>query len=128
MQILFKCRKCRNVLFSEKEACNSHGGSLSANETELEVCDSSNVYYLKEETLPPWMRGQVDEANWMKGKLFCPSCNCRIGSFNFVCGSKCHCGLGVLPPLHVVSHKLDRELKVFSHVPELNLEIQNKSS
>ncbi|GFY48119.1 uncharacterized protein TNIN_238971 [Trichonephila inaurata madagascariensis] len=128
MQILFKCRKCRKVLFSEKEACNSHGEYLSSDETKLEMCSSPDVYYLKEETFPLWMKDQVAEGNWMKGKLFCPVCNYRIGSFNFVCGSKCHCGLCVLPPLHVVSHKLDREIKTLSHVPESYLEIENQSS
>ncbi|GIY62085.1 uncharacterized protein CDAR_179431 [Caerostris darwini] len=124
IQIMFKCRKCRKILFSEKEACNSHGESLISNETE--TCNPiSEVYYLREDVLLPWMKDQVNSGNWMKGKLFCPHCNCRIGSFNFVGGSKCHCGLSVLPSLHVVSHKLDRECKKHSNATVAQIETES---
>ncbi|GBN77797.1 hypothetical protein AVEN_59588-1 [Araneus ventricosus] len=106
------------MLFSEKEACTPHGQSPTIYDSTLENCSSaSDVCYLREDILLSWMKDQVDTGNWMKGKLFCPSCNCRIGSFNFVGGSKCNCGLSVLPSLHVVAHKLDREIKIASHVP-----------
>lgn len=112
-KVMFKCRKCRNNLFSELEACDSHSEAIAIDEKDLPPCvPAANVYYLREDTLPEWARGQVQEGNWTKGKLFCPKCNCRIGSYDFVGGTKCLCGEFVLPPLHVTSNKLDRQIKV----------------
>lgn len=39
----------------------------------------------------------------------CPKCNGRLGSFDFVSGTKCPCGQYVLPAVHVVNGKIDWE-------------------
>ncbi|KAJ9580748.1 hypothetical protein L9F63_024074, partial [Diploptera punctata] len=44
---------------------------------------------------------------WQKGRLNCPKCRGRVGSFDFVSGLKCDCGKHVLPPVHVVRSKVD---------------------
>ncbi|GBM15325.1 hypothetical protein AVEN_210952-1 [Araneus ventricosus] len=118
MKVKYKCRKCRHILFSEKEACNAHGISFSMqpNETKfLETCkQNAEICYIKDDEFLPWMKEQVETADWMRGKLFCPTCSSRVGSFDFVGGSKCQCGLHVLPSLHVVSSKIDREPMICS--------------
>ncbi|KFM67812.1 E3 ubiquitin-protein ligase RNF180, partial [Stegodyphus mimosarum] len=109
-KIIFKCRRCRHFLFSHNQISDSHGEMLFSNERPSKSCNPiASVFYLKEESIPSWLKNQVDEGNWTKGKLFCPTCKCRIGSFDFVSGSKCSCGIHVLPSLHVVSCKLDCE-------------------
>ncbi|GIY75328.1 uncharacterized protein CDAR_515051 [Caerostris darwini] len=64
---------------------------------------------MKEDSFLPWIREQINAGDWMKGKLHCPVCKTRLGSYNFVNGAKCQCGLHVLPSLHVTSAKIDRQ-------------------
>lgn len=47
------------------------------------------------------------QAGWTKGRLNCPNCEARVGSFDFVSQSTCACGLSVLPAVHVVKSKVD---------------------
>ena len=104
----FKCRKCRHFLFSNNEICDAHGKPLIHNKTEHHTCNTpSNVWYLREDVMPSWLKIQIDEYDWTKGKIHCDTCKCRIGSFDFISGSKCNCGSSVLPALHVVSSKVD---------------------
>ncbi len=109
---IYKCRKCRHFLLADNQVSNCHGYPISSDENDSKSCSPvSNVWYLTEDRIPAWMKNQVDDGNWTKGKLFCPTCQCRIGSYDFVSGAKCSCGSHVLPPLHVVSSKLDCESK-----------------
>jgi len=45
--------------------------------------------------------------DWQKGKLSCPNCNLRVGSFDFIGGMKCPCKKYVLPQIHLVKSKTD---------------------
>lgn len=101
----FKCKRCRHLLFSDKELSDTHNKPL--NETESHDCTSNNVWYLREDVIPSWITNQIDAYDWTKGKLHCVTCGCRIGSFDFVSGSKCKCGSSVLPAVHVVASKVD---------------------
>lgn len=47
------------------------------------------------------------QGDWQKGKLSCPNCNLRVGSFDFICGMKCPCKKFVLPQIHMVKSKVD---------------------
>jgi len=47
------------------------------------------------------------QEDWQKGKLSCPNCNLRVGSFDFVGGMKCPCKKYVLPQIHLVKSKVD---------------------
>lgn len=47
------------------------------------------------------------QGNWLKGKLICPNCNLRVGSFDFVSGMKCLCKKYLLPQIHLVKSKVD---------------------
>lgn len=118
---IFKCRKCRHFLFADNQLLDSHGKPVSSEESSLVACTPiSNVMFLREDFIPTWLKNQVNVGGWTKGKVFCPTCNCRIGSFDFVCGTKCKCGSSVLPAIHVVSCKLDSESKQRTHVLTLS--------
>jgi len=113
---VYKCRKCRFTLFSEEFVVNAHGNGISpscdemsSNECPKEATADCTVWFLRDDGLPVWVEGLVNEANWIKGKISCPKCNGKIGSFDFVNGSKCLCGQCVLPSVHVVKCKIDRE-------------------
>ncbi|XP_072935388.1 dual specificity protein phosphatase MPK-4-like [Epargyreus clarus] len=51
-----------------------------------------------------WMRG-VGQAP--HGKLHCPKCNNKIGSFSWVMGCKCPCGQKVAPAFYLVPSKVE---------------------
>lgn len=112
---LYKCRKCRLSLFKGDYVVNAHSKTVHGDEVnpkEDSVCCASltekdTVWYLKDDNLPAWVEPLINQANWIKGKLTCPKCNGRIGSFDYVCGSKCQCGDYVLPAVHVVRGKID---------------------
>lgn len=115
-----RCQKCRNLLFADNKLCDGHGKQITYyNRSESQNCTSSNnVFYIREETLPSWVKTQIDNYKWIKGKLYCQTCRHRIGAFDFVSGVKCECGSSVLPAVHVVSSKIDYQFAVSVATPE----------
>jgi dual specificity phosphatase 12 len=51
-----------------------------------------------------WMKEVI---NNVEGKLHCPTCRTKIGSFNWVMASKCPCGVQVAPSFYLVPSKID---------------------
>ncbi|KAJ0180858.1 hypothetical protein K1T71_002943 [Dendrolimus kikuchii] len=51
-----------------------------------------------------WMRDVTHVPN---GKLHCPKCNNKIGSFSWVMGCKCPCGQKVAPAFYLVPSKVE---------------------
>jgi len=106
----FRCRKCRQLLFSDQIIVTNHGNSYSEESDDL--CSAkSNVWYLNELLLNDWLLKQLNTFDWTKGKINCPNqdCNSRIGSFNFINSSKC-CDSYQLPNVHIVKSKVDKQL------------------
>ncbi len=105
-----KCGKCRKILFSDKILVTNHNKSFNE---ESDVCSNqSKVYYLNEDLLTDWLISQLEAFDWTKGKIYCPNIDCksRIGSFNFINGSKCMCDSYLLPHIHVIKSKVDKPL------------------
>src|SRR5438874_2188459 len=71
---------------------SSHGEL--ADDSTVKHC-ASEVWYIPEDNMPTWMKPNVDRGDWVKGKVQCPKCEARLGSYNFVSGMKCSCGLQV---------------------------------
>uniref|UniRef100_R4FMN4 E3 ubiquitin-protein ligase n=3 Tax=Rhodnius TaxID=13248 RepID=R4FMN4_RHOPR len=110
--ISLKCRKCRNILLNNAETplLSSHNnkvGEYFQRNLEEDCFDTKNSLFLQEEGLPGWIIDIVNEAGWQKGKLHCPTCSLRLGSFNFISGRKCACGRFVVPPIHIIKSKVD---------------------
>ncbi|KAK3095622.1 hypothetical protein FSP39_016779 [Pinctada imbricata] len=59
----------------------------------------------EEEVLPSWILKLIEESSWLKGKLTCPQCSGRVGSFDFVSSSKYTTGDGCVPPIRVLRWK-----------------------
>lgn len=108
----FKCKKCRRILFTSERTTTSCTRNVS--DENLTICEGAHkdmyVWYLRDDNLEGWMEEQVNQGNWIKGKLFCPTCSIRLGSYDFISGSQCSCG-NVLPAIHVVKAKVDCEQK-----------------
>ncbi|KAK9509348.1 hypothetical protein O3M35_006686 [Rhynocoris fuscipes] len=112
--MLLKCKKCRNVLLNTEETplLSGHNAQVDGNffsrHIESGEClENENSVYLQEEGLPKWIEELVNQAGWLKGKLVCPKCALRLGSFNFISGRKCTCDKYVLPPVHIIKSKVD---------------------
>jgi len=86
-----KCRKCRFLLVEQPP----HKILTESSEGQ----ESSNVFNICDDDLPQWINDAVEEGNWTKGKLSCPSCSSRIGGFDYVTGSSL--------PVYIVRSKVD---------------------
>lgn len=106
----FRCKKCRRTLLSNSHVVSSHGESRSGNVGfACPINKTDTVWYVRDENLPGWLVEQLDNGEWVKGKVYCPECNARLGSFDFVTGSKCDCNEFVLPPIHISKSRIDCE-------------------
>lgn len=100
--VLYACRACRKRLFlgetliaHEKGRAGferKHGAQRSAQED----CTS---HFIETYT---WMGDLMS----LEGKLNCPKCSARVGSFNWA-GMQCSCGTWVRPAFQVVKSKVD---------------------
>lgn len=113
---LFKCRKCRHPLFrrsgflthneGEGEAAFDWRSKLSKHQSS----DSSKVVNTnsvcdKSIFIEPvrWMKDKIQVP---EGKLECPKCSAKIGSFLWY-GQRCPCGTWVTPAFHIQTGKVD---------------------
>ncbi|XP_042873172.1 E3 ubiquitin-protein ligase RNF180-like isoform X2 [Penaeus japonicus] len=112
-----RCRKCRKVLFStsnckildahEKEIHASAGAEGCRASSGCSSVVEQSCLYLSEESYPDFVNEAVNESSWTKGKILCPACQARIGSFNFVSGNHCACGSYLVPQVHLLKAKVD---------------------
>ncbi|XP_042237063.1 uncharacterized protein LOC121876174 [Homarus americanus] len=109
-----RCRKCRKLLLSKDEFCLLDAHSQDYHDTQENIdgggctsVDHHSCLYLSEESFPDFILTVINESSWTKGKIHCPGCQARIGSFNFVSGSQCACGSHVLPQVHILRSKVD---------------------
>ncbi|BES99258.1 Hypothetical protein NTJ_12075 [Nesidiocoris tenuis] len=111
--LIVKCKKCRTPVAETNatKLLTGHEDILNGENIhrplETDCSETINSLYLMEQTLPDWMVNQIDQAQWIKGKLNCSKCQARLGSFDFVSGRKCTCGQSVLPPVHLIKNKVD---------------------
>ncbi|XP_045472736.1 dual specificity protein phosphatase MPK-4-like [Harmonia axyridis] len=87
---VYKCKKCRRVL-----ACFSN---LITHDNENQVCKKSFFIEPLE-----WMNvTQVPE-----GKLYCPKCKNKLGSFSWIKSCQCPCGRQITPAFYINPSKVD---------------------
>lgn len=97
---VYRCKKCRRVVATE-----------------------SNLLIHKDKDEDCKMTYFVEPLQWMnvaqtpQGKLYCPKCDNKLGSFSWVMGTQCPCGVQVAPAFYLKPSKID-----FSHVVK-NVEI-----
>jgi DNA-directed RNA polymerase subunit RPC12/RpoP len=80
---------------SHGQPCGALLSPESARSERSKLKDSpckSEVWYIPEECMPEWISCNLDKGDWVKGKVNCPQCGSRVGSYNFVSGIRCPCG------------------------------------
>ncbi|XP_064469285.1 E3 ubiquitin-protein ligase RNF180-like [Ornithodoros turicata] len=104
----FRCKKCRATVFTSADVVSAHGKPWTGH---VNFCcplnKASTVWYLRETEIVDWMEDQVHNGKWTKGRLYCPACSARLGSYDFVAGSKCGCSQFVLPAIHIAKCRVD---------------------
>lgn len=120
---LYRCRKCRLVLLSRESLLTCHNEPLSEvpiDDQQQKCATLTTVLFVAEQKVQDWMRTQIDEANWTKGRISCPGngCGARIGSFNFVGGAYCACSKNELPAIQIIRSKVDEPMSPQSDVED----------
>lgn len=118
----YKCRKCRTILFTSDNVVDAHGdgGDEPKGDKASRECVqfAGDIIFLGEQsTLPEWMRAAIDEADWTKGRLTCPTdmCLARVGGFNYITPGGCRCSLRKrLPNIQISRSRVDEPATVGS--------------
>lgn len=112
--ILFRCKKCRIILFretailkhqrvTENKICafkkKSQSLGKSGNMTQSEKSCQQSIF------VEPinWMKNSIDQTS---GKLCCPKCFTKLGSYNWA-GDQCNCSQWIVPAFQISNIKLD---------------------
>lgn len=101
---VFKCGKCGKYLWAKRNMySHMKGAGQEAFSWQKQSQDNSATlctsFFLKP---MKWMNLQYGV---MQGKLFCPKCNDRLGTFKW-CGLRCSCGTFVAPGFQVHEKKI----------------------
>lgn len=87
---VYKCKKCRRV-----------------------VATDSNLLVHKDKNQPCKRMYFIEPVRWMQvtqhveGKLHCPQCDSKLGSFSWIKGCECPCGVKVAPAFYLTPSKVD---------------------
>ncbi|CAF2050840.1 BnaA09g45650D [Brassica napus] len=111
----YQCKKCRNVLLLQKQVIdhtpgeadlefddmfkNMMGEVHNKNPGDQKKCTSIFVEPLS------WMNEAVED-DLPEGKLLCPKCKARLGSFDWL-GSFCSCGSKIVPAFQLQMSRVD---------------------
>ncbi|KAL8620962.1 hypothetical protein ACOMHN_044109 [Nucella lapillus] len=108
-----KCRKCRHWLMSEESIVDCHGDSVQGDRAGWDCGPGHDQIththlFVSFSVTPPFVLTCVEEACYTQGKITCPKCQGRLGSFDFVrTNRRCACRRSVLPPIHLLRDRVD---------------------
>lgn len=112
-----KCKMCRALLAmsTTKKFLNGHGQPYKIHGTIDENCttiqENSKMFIDDSHLDDPsfWIVNAIEEQHWTKGKLKCPNCSTKIGSFDFIGDDRCQCGMFTQRKVHLTRGKVDVE-------------------
>lgn len=108
---VYRCKKCRRIVASEsniiphteKNKLYWNGKNrpelVDNNEPEKTICQKT--YFVEPIA---WMQTIVHN---VQGKLNCPKCASKLGSFSWVMGCQCPCGTKVSPAFYLIPSKVE---------------------
>jgi dual specificity phosphatase 12 len=123
--VVWCCQKCRCALFTREQLSRQHaegrhafayrralkGADAGGAPSEARECGS--VFVSEPNS---WMLAST-AAETESGKLNCPKCGTRVGTFAWS-GSQCSCGTWIVPALQFPASKLDPRHVPVSRLPE----------
>lgn len=92
---VYRCKKCRRILASESNLI-----------THQDIQAGAKGLCMKTYFLEPisWMNNITQST---QGKLHCPKCGVKLGSFSWIMGCQCPCGCQVAPAFYLTPSKVD---------------------
>ncbi|XP_072015720.1 dual specificity protein phosphatase 12-like [Amphiura filiformis] len=119
-QTIYRCRKCRRAVFLDTSILNHDVGkgqasfrwhkqtvgkpsspSTGATGTLTSTCTS--IFTEPVAWMEPLLIGETS------GKLLCPKCDARLGSFNWA-GQQCSCGAWITPAIQIHENRVDKSV------------------
>ncbi|XP_077986229.1 dual specificity protein phosphatase 12-like [Glandiceps talaboti] len=106
-QVVYKCKMCRRAVFrgssviKHKTGCGPRMFKFKSGKSRTPVEITCTSLFIEPVT---WMEPVL--AGYLAGKLFCPKCNARLGSFNWG-GDQCSCAAWVTPSFQIHRSKVD---------------------
>ena len=64
-----------------------------------QFASTNDLWIISDDNIPVWISEKIEESGWTKGRLNCPSCQNRVGNFDFVSGSE--------HQIHLIKSKVD---------------------
>jgi hypothetical protein len=114
----YKCRKCRNVVFTADDLEPAHMTTTRAAASSSALVRGKpkhNAVKCAALLLNPervtWVAELANDvaassSDEVSGSLPCPHCSTKLGSFDW-CGAKCACGQWIAPSFKITSSKVD---------------------
>ncbi|XP_019084391.1 PREDICTED: probable inactive dual specificity protein phosphatase-like At4g18593 [Camelina sativa] len=111
---MYQCKKCRRVLLCQEQVIEhtpgeadsefddmfkNMFGEVNKNPGEVNQCTSIFVEPLS------WMNEAMED-DVSEGKLLCPKCQAKVGSFDWS-GSYCSCGSKIVPAFQLQMSSVD---------------------
>ncbi|CAH0557977.1 unnamed protein product [Brassicogethes aeneus] len=87
---VYRCKKCRRVVASEN--------NLLTHKNKGKIC--TKTYFIEPIA---WM----NVTHSVQGKLCCPKCQAKLGSYSWIMGCQCPCGVKVAPAFYLTPSKVD---------------------
>ncbi|KAK6512256.1 tyrosine protein phosphatase yvh1 [Arthrobotrys musiformis] len=105
-----KCRKCRRTLALSKSFVDHQAASppiASSSRDRILNAVGLNKPNCQHHFLDPivWMKPELEKGE-MEGKLECPKCKSKVGSYAWQ-GMKCSCGVWVTPAISLAKSRVD---------------------
>ncbi|KAK6349040.1 tyrosine protein phosphatase yvh1 [Orbilia blumenaviensis] len=109
-EVELKCRKCRRTLALSKSFVDHYAASppvASSSRDRMLEAVGLNKSKCQHHFLDPvvWMKAELEKGE-MEGKLECPKCSAKVGSYAWH-GMKCSCGIWVTPAISLAKGKVD---------------------
>ncbi|GLV41145.1 MAPK Phosphatase 4 [Carabus blaptoides fortunei] len=109
---VYRCKKCRRIVASESNVIshternklywngkNRPDNKEETSDTEKDVC--VQTYFVEPIA---WMKNVTQT---VQGKLHCPKCSSKLGSFSWIMGCQCPCGTKVSPAFYLIPSKVE---------------------
>ncbi|CAH0392653.1 unnamed protein product [Bemisia tabaci] len=105
--LVYKCRKCRRIVASISNILPHSPSEKPSWKNVKWSGDLSNVDQCSQIHF-------IEPLNWIEnvshaeeGKINCPKCKSKLGSFSWIMGCKCPCGAEVTPAFYLVPSKVE---------------------
>uniref|UniRef100_A0A8C5N0X6 E3 ubiquitin-protein ligase RNF180 n=1 Tax=Leptobrachium leishanense TaxID=445787 RepID=A0A8C5N0X6_9ANUR len=104
---ILRCRKCRKCVANSDCLVRETASTLKTGSSGSATCP---VWHMDLETVPDWVKEEIEKSHWTIGRLNCLFCRARLGAFNFIGRTECPCGQSTI--IHLGKSRIDYDVSV----------------